>query len=107
MKREDVIALVRREALAIVPIEKRQLFEQDLIEPRCEDREYDPAFGIATGRNWIVATIEARVGIAYSEKDYGETGCRWGLGFLSQSSYGSSGSWYRSLRDLVDDCGSY
>ena len=108
MKREEVAALVREEALTIEPIEQRRLFEQDLIDPRCEDREYETGFGIATGRIWIVATTGAQdVGIAYSEKDYEETGCRWGLVFLSEFSYGSSGSWYRSLRDLVDDCGYY
>ena len=106
-EQDRVAALVKREASSIRPTERVQLLEKQLMSPVSERRQYATAGGSATAVVWIVARIDTKVGVAYSEDGYGAEGIPWGLVFLGASSFGDSGAWYRSLQELVDDCGYY
>jgi len=105
MNSEEVRSLVRKETQTIQPLERRLSFEKGLVEPTCEDRQYDTGSGSLMGQVWMVARLDEEVGIAYSATDFGATGCHWGLVLLEQPTFGSSGSWCRSLAALVEDSG--
>jgi hypothetical protein len=80
--------------------------KRGLIAPVRERRVFQTDSGDAQGDIWIFFLIPGRdTALAYSEEGYGVSGMPWGLVFQRTDQYGSSGSWYRSLTELLEDSG--
>jgi len=83
-------------------IQKRP-FQKCSVSPYSEVRYYSDS---KWERIWIVGKIQdENVCFAYSETGYDGFDLHWGLLFLDRSTIGDSGAWYRTLKELIDDCG--
>lgn len=91
--------LVEKELEKIEESSLRNYISENLIEPRCEDRDWDYGKEGEKYPCWIVLEgKESNTGIAYCESGFGPE-CPWGLLFLSGEnlSMGMDAGWYRDF----------
>jgi hypothetical protein len=94
--------ILERDLAEINDIQKRA-FQKCFVSPYSEVRHYSD---FKSERLWIVGKIQdENVCFAYSETGYDGFELHWGLLFLDRSAVGDSGAWYRTLAELIDDCG--
>lgn len=104
MNREQIIAILKPEIEAIEPLEVQHKLSLDLVSPYDEQRQSDQGLIPI----WVVARPDwPDAAIVYGEMPYPETERHWGLVSLSSKFLGTSGAWYDSLKELVEDCGYY
>jgi hypothetical protein len=103
---KEIEAIVSRAISGLVPAAVRDAIAAWRFAPRCEQRVCPSSGGVQLGRLWVFARRPGdNVCLAYSDEGYGALGICWGLVFEASDKYGSSGNWYTSLQELVDDCG--
>jgi hypothetical protein len=107
MTKNQIEEILERELSTIGPPELRARVKRSVIDPVREVRKFESNGKIAVGHLWIVCVLNADVAIAFSSEAFGEPDLHWGLVFRSRDDFGSSGSWYRSLAELVADCGDF
>ena len=106
MTSDDVAQVVRLAAEQVEPRTRAQLTPH-FVAPRREVHPYGSEGSVQSAELWVVMELQDfRVGVVYSTEGYAtEIDARWGLVRLDQIGFGSSGNWYRTLGELVDDCG--
>lgn len=105
MNTEDIQCVFENELGSIEPSELRLRVRRCAITPVQEVRKFESEGRMLNAQVWLVATLSADVAIAFSAGAFNERTLRWGLVFRSRNDVGDSGSWYRSLAELVADCG--
>jgi len=103
----DEVATIVRLALGGVDSTIKSQVSKHTISPRRQVHPYWHGKSYRDAELWLVIVItESNLGIAYSEEGYAaECGVYWGLVFLDQVGFGTSGAWYASLNDLLEDSG--
>jgi hypothetical protein len=105
-KSERILSMLHAEIEKLESAHLRDQVLKGLIAPACERRTFQSDRGDAKGDLWIFFIVPGRdVALAYSDEGYAIVDARWGLVFVHDEQYGSSGNWVSSLEGLLKDSG--